>query len=94
MKSNRNQYVALDGKLNVTGYNINQYRIKKGLSAQQLSDKLILLGLDIHRQSIFAIESGKRAITDYELCAIAEILEVSINDLLKNYIEIIRNELK
>lgn len=69
--NSRNKYSILDGKLNVTGTNINYYRLKKGLSAQQLSDKLIMLGLDIHRQAIFSIESGKRTITDYELCAIA-----------------------
>lgn len=94
MKSNRNQYVALDDKLNVTGYNINQYRTNKGLSAQQLSDKLIMLGLDIHRQAIFAIEAGKRTITDYELCAIAEILGVTSNDLLKDFSEMVKNDLK
>lgn len=94
MKSNRNQYFALDGKLNVTGNNINLYRTQKGLSAQQLSDKLIMMGLDIHRQAIFAIESGKRSLTDYELCAIAEILDVTPNDLLKTFMQIVKNELK
>ncbi len=94
MQNNRNQYVALDGKLNVTGNSINYYRTKKGLSAQQLSDKLIMLGLDIHRQSIFAIESGKRSLTDYELCVIAEILDTTPNELLKSFIEIVRNDLK
>ena len=94
MKSNRNQYVALDGKLNVTGKNINHYRTQKGLSAQQLSDKLIMLGLDIHRQAIFAIEAGKRSLTDYELCVIAEILGVTSNDLLKDFREFVKNEFK
>ena len=36
----RNPYTDLKGKLNVTGENIKYYRIKNGLSAQQLSDKL------------------------------------------------------
>ena len=70
----RNQYKELNGKSNATGSNINYYRTKLGLSAQQLSDKLILLGLDLHRQAIFKIESGKRTVTDYELCIIAEVL--------------------
>ena len=64
MNSNRKQFATLGGKLNVTGNNINYYRVQKGLSAQQLSDKLIMLGLDIHRQAIFAIEAGKRSLTD------------------------------
>ena len=53
-----------------------------------------MLGLDIHRQAIFSIESGKRTITDYELCAIAEILGITTNDLLENYVTLIKNELK
>lgn len=88
----RNQYKNLKGKLNVTGSNINYYRSKKGLSAQQLSDKLMILGLDLHRQSIFAIETGKRTVADYELCLIAEVLQVSTDTLLKNFTEKIRNE--
>lgn len=94
MNNSRNKYIALKGKLNVTGNNINYYRTQKGLSAQQLSDKLIMLGLDIHRQAIFAIEAGKRTITDYELCAIAEILGVTSNDLLKDFSEMVKNDLK
>lgn len=94
MNNSRNKYIALKGKLNVTGNNINYYRTQKGLSAQQLSDKLIMLGLDIHRQSIFAIEAGKRSITDYELCVIAEILGITSNDLLKNFNDYIKEELK
>lgn len=88
----RNQYKNLKGRLNVTGSNINYYRSKKGLSAQQLSDKLMILGLDLHRQSIFAIESGKRTVADYELCLIAEVLQVSTDILLKNFTEEIRKE--
>jgi transcriptional regulator with XRE-family HTH domain len=94
MNSNRKQFATLGGKLNVTGNNINYYRVQKGLSVQQLSDKLIMLGLDIHRQAIFAIEAGKRSLTDYELCVIAEILGVTSNDLLKDFRERIKNELK
>lgn len=94
MNSNRKPYFALDGKLNVTGNNINHYRLQKGLSAQQLSDKLMMLGLDIHRQAIFNIETGTRTVTDYELSVIAEILGVTPNDLLKNFIDVIKSTSK
>lgn len=57
MNNSRNSYKDLNGKRNVTGININYYRTQLGLSAQQLSDKLIIMGLDIHRQAIFAIEA-------------------------------------
>ena len=88
----RHKYKVLENKHNVTGEMINFYRVKKGLSAQELSDKLIMMGLDIHRQAIFAIESGKRTVADYELCLIAEVLEIPTNDLLRNFIEQIRKE--
>jgi len=90
----RNPYTDLNGKLNVTGENIKYYRIKKGLSAQQLSDKLIMMGLDIHRQAIFAIESGKRTVVDYELGAFAEILGVSTDTLLNKFLNHIKSENK
>ena len=88
----RNPYKALDGKKNVTGKNINYYRLKKDYSAQQLSDKLIMLGLDLHRQSIFLIESGKRTVSDYELAAIAEVLDITPNDLLSEYTKLLKDE--
>ena len=88
----RHKYKVLKDKQNITGEMINFYRTQKGLSAQQLSDKLIMMGLDIHRQAIFAIESGKRTVADYELCLIAEVLGIPTNELLKNFIEQIRKE--
>lgn len=92
MNNSRNSYKELNGNKNVTGSNINYYRTKLGLSAQQLSDKLIMRGLDIHRQAIFAIESGKRTVTDYELAVIAEVLQVTPNALLKNFSDFLKQE--
>ena len=89
MNNKRNSYAILNEKKNVTGNNINYYRNQKGLSAQQLSDKLIMKGLDIHRQAIFKIESGKRTVTDYELCVIADILGLTANDLLSDFSKLI-----
>lgn len=94
MSNTRNPYKDLNGKLNVVGANINYYRQKREMSAQQLSDKLIMLGLDIHRQAIFSIEAGKRTVTDYELCLIAEVLGVSTDDLLNEFREKIKKENK
>lgn len=88
----RNPYKDLDGKRNVTGSNINFYRLKKNYSVQQLSDRLIMLGLDLHRQSIFLIESGKRTVSDYELAAIAEVLDITPNDLLSEFSKHLKTE--
>lgn len=94
MANARNPYKELDGKLNVTGNNIHRIRVEKELSAQQLSDKLIMIGLDIHRQAIYDIESGKRTVADYELCAIAEMLNTSSDILLKDFSNFIKEEKK
>lgn len=85
MSNTRNPYIGLDGKLNVTGNNINRIRLQQNISAQQLSDKLMMIGLDIHRQAIYDIESGKRTVADYELCAIAQVLNTSADNLLKDF---------
>lgn len=94
MNNYKNTYRELKGKKNVTGSNINYYRNQKELSAQQLSDKLIMKELDLHRQAIYAIEAGKRSVSDYELCIIAEELGVTADILLKDFSEHIKNENK
>ena len=92
MSQTRNPYSGLNGKLNVTGENINRIRLEQNLSAQALSDKLIMIGLDIHRQAIYDIESGKRTVADYELCAIAEVLNTTSDILLKNFSQYLKKE--
>ena len=39
-------------------------------------------GLDLDKNAVQRIESGKRFVTDIELKVIAEVLRVSYNDLL------------
>lgn len=92
MSQTRNKYKALKGKLNVTGSNINRIRIEQNISAQILSDKLIMIGLDIHRQAIYDIEAGKRTVADYELCAIAEMLNVTADVLLNDFSKYVKKE--
>ena len=48
-----------DDKLNVVGQKIRFYREKNNFSYQKLSDKLMLFGVDIHKQAIYNIEIGK-----------------------------------
>lgn len=78
----------LDGKLNIAGKNIEEYRKRNNnMSRQTLSDKLILMGIDISSQSLFDIENGTRTIIDYELCAIAQILNTTSDELMKDFKE-------
>lgn len=83
---NTRKYIEnLGGNLNTVGNNIKIIREKNNLSRQNLSDKLMMLGIDISSQSIFDIETGSRTVIDYELCAFAKILNTTTDALLKNF---------
>ncbi len=70
---------------NISGENIA--RIRKELiskcSQRALADKLQLYGIDVDKNAIQRIESGDRFVTDIELVAIADVLNVSVTELLK-----------
>ena len=72
-----------DMSVNITGGQIKKYRKKVGLSQRQLSEKLELDAVYTCRGSVSRIESGKRAVTDIELFAIAKVLGVSIEKLFE-----------
>lgn len=71
-----------DNNMNVISKALRKYRLEKQLSYEQLSAKLELLGIIIHKQSLYDIENNKRTVKDYELYGLAYILEVDVNDLL------------
>ena len=73
-----------DGNLNVIGRLLKEYRIKKDFSYEKLSAKLELMGISIHKQSLYDIENNKRTVIDYELFGIAYVLGIDVNDLLKD----------
>ena len=74
--------VKFDGNMNVISRLLKEYRIKKNLSYEQLSAKLDLMGISIHKQSLYDIENNKRTVKDYELFGIAHVLGIDVNDLL------------
>ena len=74
----------IDGtKMNLIGENVKKIRKKKKISQQKLSNKLELLGVYVCRGSVSRIEEYSRTVTDIELYAIAQVLEVSVLDLIK-----------
>lgn len=79
--------MKFNGKINVVGKLVNKYRTKRGLSYEELSAKLELMGISIHKQSLYDIENGKRTVKDYELFGIARILKIDINDLFADMSE-------
>ena len=74
--------MKFNGKMNVIGNTLKKYRIEKGLSYEKLSAKLDLIGISIHKQSLYDIENNKRTVKDYELYGLAYVLGIDVNDLL------------
>ena len=75
---------ANNGSNNICGKKIKELRLQlpEHTSQRKLSEMLQIRGLDIDKNAIQRIESGKRFITDIELKAIAQVLKVSCDILL------------
>lgn len=71
-----------EGKHNICGNQVAHYRKSLGKSQRELADALQLLGLDVDKNAIQRIESGKRFVTDIELPYLAKALHVTYEDLL------------
>lgn len=74
-----------DGKSNVIGFEIQKLRKAKNWSRATLSNKLMMLGIDINYDGIYKIEHCKRIVKDFELSALAKVLDTTESDLLKNF---------
>lgn len=66
---------------NIVGDKIRKFRIERHLSQQELSARLETYAVYICRGSISRIEQKDRTVTDFELKAISQALDVRISDL-------------
>lgn len=73
-------------KRNICGELINKYRKDAKMTKTDLSRKLELHGIYLHRNEISRIENGLTLLKDFELAAIADILEIDLNTI-KNLIK-------
>lgn len=71
-----------EGRHNICGKQVARYRKELGKSQRELADALQLLGLDVDKNAIQRIESGKRFVTDIELPFLAKALHVTYENLL------------
>ncbi len=79
-------YKNKNGTLNnISGKNIAKIRksIQPKMSQRALADKLQLEGIDLDKNAIQRIESGQRFVTDIELKAFANVLNLPVQELLK-----------
>lgn len=75
-----------NGKLNVIGEKLREYREDNNLSLEKLSNKLQLMGIDIPKPSLQNIENGKRIVKEYEFYGLCKVLNISMEDMLKDFI--------
>lgn len=73
-----------NGLNNISGKKIAYYRMNlpEKTSQRKLADLMQIEGIDIDKNAIQRIETGKRFITDIELKVFAKVLNVSYSDLL------------
>lgn len=73
-----------NGENNICGQKVKELRerLPEKTSQRRLADMLQMAGLDIDKNAVQRIESGKRFVTDIELKVIAKVLGVSYQELL------------
>jgi transcriptional regulator with XRE-family HTH domain len=75
------------GEKNICGANIERIRKSLGMKQTTLISRMQLMGVDINPSSLSKLEGQTRSATDIELKAIAEILGVPLEELLKEHPE-------
>ena len=80
-----------DDNLNIIYKNMKKIRTDKNVSLLALSNKLMLIGIDISKQSLYRIEKNQRSVRDYELSGIALALDVTTDTLVKDFVDTITN---
>lgn len=71
-----------ENKSNVIGNLIKEYRLKKGLSKNELSRQLQLHAVYIDMTELHRMETGRMIIKDFELIALCKVLNIDYNDLI------------
>ena len=77
--------ILFDSNKNIVSKSVKLERIKAGLTQSQLAAKMQVLGVNIDQQMISKIENNLRFVTDYELACICKILNVSPEEMLKEF---------
>lgn len=70
------------GNRNMVGARVTQARKAQGMKQVELLAKLQLAGIDMSIPALSLLEGQKRPVSDIELNALADILNVSVNWLL------------
>ena len=70
------------GTKNLVGARVTQARLARGMKQVELLAQLQLSGIDMSIPALSLLEGQKRPVSDKELCALADVLHVSVDWLL------------
>ena len=70
------------GNRNIIGARVTQARKNQNMKQNELLAKLQLKGIELSTPALSLLEGQKRPVSDIELNAIADVLNVSVNWLL------------
>lgn len=70
------------GDMNIVGAKVETHRKSIGMKQKDLLAQLQVRGIDLNASGLSKLEGQLRGVTDYELKALADSLDVSVNWLL------------
>lgn len=70
-----------NNKKNIVAELISNARKNKNMEKVELSQKLELHGVYLHRNEIYRIENNLMLVKDFELAAIAKVLDIDLNKI-------------
>ncbi|MBQ6864529.1 MAG: XRE family transcriptional regulator [Clostridia bacterium] len=70
------------GTRNIVGARVEQRRKELGMKQKDLLTQLQIGGIDLNASGLSKLEGQIRSVSDYELVALAQVLEVSVLWLL------------
>ena len=78
---------------NIAGSIIKQLREQKCMEMKDMCREYELRGIEIDRFKLYKIENNKISIKDFELVAFAKVLNVTVEELLQDFISEFEQEI-
>jgi transcriptional regulator with XRE-family HTH domain len=76
--------ISSAGRPNIIGRRLRRVRRERGLSQEDLAAALSVdFGIEMDRSAVGKIEQGRRAVADYEVAALAAVLDVSVGEFFE-----------
>lgn len=71
------------GTRNLIGKKVEALRRKAGMRQKELLAQLQVRGISINASGLSKLEGQLRTVTDYELVALADVFDLTVDELLK-----------